>query len=48
MTKHQASELFAYHKVKRKFLSMAEMEKEDPDQIQMCEFNGQDFELIAD
>ena len=45
---HQTSEIVAYHKVKRIFLSLTDMEKEDPEQIQICEFKGQDFELIAD
>jgi hypothetical protein len=43
---HQTSEIVAYHKVKRKFLSLKDMEKEDPDKLQICEFRGQDFELI--
>ena len=42
------SEIVAYHKVKRKFLSLTDMEKEDPDKLQICEFRGQDFELIED
>jgi hypothetical protein len=45
---HQTSEIVAYHKVKRKFLSLTDIEKEDPDKLQICEFRGQDFELIAD
>ena len=45
---HQTSELVVYHRRKRIFLSLAQMEKEDPDQIQICDFRGQDFELIAD
>jgi hypothetical protein len=45
---HQTSEIVAYHKVKRKFLSLKDMEKEDPDEILICEFRGQDFELFAD
>ena len=45
---HQTSEIVAYHKVKRKFLNLTDMEKEDPDELQICEFKGQDFELIAD
>ena len=44
---HQTSEIVAYHKVKRKFISLKDMEKEDPDQIQICEFNDKDFYLIA-
>ena len=40
---HSTTEIVAYHKVKRIFLNLMEMEKEDPDEIQICEFNGQDF-----
>ena len=43
-----AGEIVAYHKVKRIFLNLKDMEKEDPEQLQICEFTGQDFELIAD
>ena len=32
-------------KVKRKFLNLVEMEKEDPNELQICEFDGQDFEF---
>ena len=42
------SEIVAYHKRKRLFLSLTEMEKENPDELQICEFKGQNFELIAD
>jgi hypothetical protein len=42
------SELVAFHRRKRIFLSLADMEQEDPDQIQICEFKGQNFELLAD
>ena len=40
---HQTSEIVAYHKVKRKFLSLTDIEKEDPDKtsdmrIQRSEF----------
>ena len=45
---HSTSEIVAYHKVKRIFLSLKDMEKEDPNEILICEFNGQDFELVAD
>ncbi len=45
---HTTGEIVAYHKVKRIFLNLRDMEKEDPDQLQVCEFNGQDFDLIAD
>jgi len=40
---HQTIELVAFHRRKRIFLSLADVEKEDPDQIQICEFRGQDF-----
>ena len=43
-----ASEIVSFHKVKRKFLDLVDMEKEDPDGLQICEFNGQDFELVVD
>ena len=45
---HPTSEIVAYHKVKRKFLNLMDMEKEDPNELLMCEFKGQDFELVAD
>ena len=41
-------EIVAYHKSKRKFINLTDVEKEDPDLIQICEFKGQDFELVAD
>ena len=45
---HSTTEIVAYHKGKRIFLSLKDMEKEDPDQLVMCEFKDQDFELVAD
>ena len=45
---HQTTELVAYHIRKQIFLSLAQMEKEDPDELQIYEFRGQDFELIVD
>ena len=45
---HTTCELVAYHKVKRIFLTLTDMEKEDPNEILICEFNGQNFEFIAD
>ena len=45
---HQISEIVAYHKRKRIFLRLTDMEKENPDELQICEFKGQNFELIAD
>ena len=43
---HKTSDIVAYHKVKRKFLRLKDMEKKDPQKLQICEFRGQDFELI--
>ncbi len=43
-----ASEIVAYHKIKRRFLSLKDREKENPEELQICEFTGQNFELIAD
>ena len=45
---HQPSELVAYHKVKRIFLSLVDIDNEDPNQLMMCEFKGQDFQLLMD
>lgn len=44
----QASEVVAFHKVRRKFLNLMDTENEDPDEILICEFKSQDFELVAD
>ncbi len=44
---NNTSELVAYHKVKRKFFNLAEMEQEDQDQLEMYEFNGENFDLVA-
>ncbi len=41
------SELVAYHKVKRIFINLKDMQSEDPDQLQIYEFKGQDFALVA-
>ncbi len=41
------SEIVAYHNVKRKFLDLLEMQNEDPDQLEICEFKGEDFDLVA-
>jgi Mor family transcriptional regulator len=40
---HPTSEIVAYHKGKRIFLSLTDMEKENPDELQICEFKGQNF-----
>ncbi len=47
MADKNTSEIVAYHKVKRKFLNLAEMQLEDPDQLEMYEFSGEDFDLVA-
>jgi hypothetical protein len=44
---HSTSEIVAYHKLKRIFLNLMDMEKENPDELQICEFKGQNFELVA-
>jgi hypothetical protein len=41
-------EIAAYHKLKRIFLSLAEIENEDPQLIEIYEFNGENFRLIAE
>jgi hypothetical protein len=38
---HSTSEIVAYHK------NLMGMEKENPDELQICEFKGQNFELVA-
>lgn len=42
------SEIVAYHKIKRKFPNLLDMEKENPDELQICEFKGQNFDLIVE
>lgn len=41
------SEIVAFHKVNRKFVNLAEMQTEDPDQLQIYKFRGQNFELVT-
>ena len=41
------SEIVAYHKVKRRFINLKDMQSEDPDLLQIYEFNGQDFDLVS-
>jgi hypothetical protein len=45
---HSTTELVAFHKRKRIFLKLKDLEKEDPNDILICEFKGQDFKFIAD
>jgi len=37
------TELLAFHKVKRKFFPMMEIESENPEDIEIYEFSGQNF-----
>jgi hypothetical protein len=41
------SEVVAYHKLKRIFLPLAEIQNEDPNLIEFYEFKGENFNLIA-
>ncbi len=41
------SEIVAFHKVKLKFVNLAEMQTEDPDQLQIYEFKSQNFKLVT-
>ncbi len=47
-TSSPTGEMVAYHKVKRIFLNLMDMEKENPDELEIYEFRGQNFELVAD
>jgi hypothetical protein len=40
-------DIVAFHKSKRKFVNIKDMETEDADQFLICEFNGYDFEILA-
>ena len=40
-------DIVAFHKAKRKFVNLKEMESEDADQFPICEFKGYDFEILA-
>ena len=40
-------DIVAFHKAKRKFVNLKEMESEDADQFLICEFKGYDFEILA-
>ncbi len=44
-------DIVAFHKSKRKFVSLKYMESQtadrDADQFLICEFNGYDFEILA-
>ena len=36
-----------YHKVKRKFVSLKEMELEGANEFLICKFKGYDFEILS-
>ena len=40
-------EIVAFHKAKRKFVNLKDMEAADADQFLICEFKGYDFEILA-
>jgi hypothetical protein len=40
-------DIVAFHKAKRKFVSLKDMKLEDADQFLICEFKGYDFEILA-
>ena len=40
-------EYVAYHRVKRVFLSITDIESENPEDIEVYEFEGQNFKLVA-
>ena len=40
-------DIVAFHKAKRKFVNLKNMESEDADQFLICEFKGYDFEILA-
>ena len=40
-------DIVAFHKTKRKFVSLKEIESEDANQFLICEFKGYDFEILA-
>ena len=53
MTEHKQElsdwidDIVAFDKVKRKFVTLTDMESEDADQFLICEFKGYDFEILA-
>ncbi len=40
-------DIVAFHKTKRKFVNLKDMETEDAAHFLICEFNGYDFEILA-
>jgi len=47
MTNTTEPEFLAYHKAKRKFFPITEIESEKPEDIEIYEFNDQNFKLIS-
>jgi hypothetical protein len=41
-------EYMAYHRVKRVFIPITDIESENPEDIEVYVFEGQNFKLIAD
>ena len=39
-------DIVAFHKVKRKFVNLKDMESEDADQFLICEFKGYNFDIV--
>ena len=40
-------DIVAFHKAKRKFVSLKDMGSEDANQFLICEFMGYDFEILV-
>jgi hypothetical protein len=40
-------DIVAFHKAKRKFVSLKDMESEDADQFLICEFKGFNFDIVV-
>ena len=39
--------MVAFHKSKRKFVSLKDLQSEDANQFLICEFKGYDFKILA-
>jgi len=40
-------DIVAFHKAKRKFVNLTDMESEDANQFLICEFKGYNFEIMV-
>jgi hypothetical protein len=47
MVESTSSEIVGYHKVKRRFINLKDIDSEGPDLLQIYEFKGQDFDLVG-